>query len=115
MIHRTDFRKESPFRPHFRAFYPHPAHGSSLRVSRGILRHAALEAMSVGELAARKGPPTFWNQGKVGGRMSWRSPRAQRKTRRESVLPVACRVRRACDDAPLSFPVCLCDAPYLPC
>ena len=26
---------------------------------------------------------------------------------------VACRVRRACDDAPLSFPVCRCDAPYL--
>ena len=23
------------------------------------------------------------------------------------------RVRRACDDAPLSFPVRLCDAPYL--
>ena len=27
--------------------------------------------------------------------------------------PVAGRVRRACDDAPLSFPVRLCDAPYL--
>src|SRR5271157_1758163 len=24
-------RKKSPFRPHFRAFYPHPAHKSALR------------------------------------------------------------------------------------
>ena len=32
---------------------------------------------------------------------------------REPPTPVAGRVRRACDDAPLSFPVRLCDAPDL--
>src|SRR5271157_4880675 len=31
---RSRFPKKSPFRPHFRAFYPHPANKSSLRVGR---------------------------------------------------------------------------------
>src|SRR5208337_1058905 len=38
-------------------------------------------------------------------------PRQERSSRTPDVR--AGRVRRACDDAPLSFPVRLCDAPYL--
>ena len=74
---RSRFPKKSPFRAHFRAFYPHPAHGSSLRVSRGSCGMPALRRcplanwprISVGNWAPppkeQKGPPTFWHQGNV--------------------------------------------------
>src|SRR5208283_2855765 len=79
MSHVADSPKKSPFRPHFRAFYPHPAHGSSLRVSRGScgmpsLRRCPLAnwpRISVGNWAPppkeRKEPPTFWHPGNVVG------------------------------------------------
>src|SRR5271166_3195637 len=69
--------RKTPFRPLFRAFYPHPAHGSSLRGGRGSCgmpysRRCPLAnwpRISVGNWAPppkeRKGPPTFWHQGNV--------------------------------------------------
>ena len=43
---RSRFPQKPPFRAHFRAFYPHPAHKSALE---------------------RKGRPTSWHPGNVGG------------------------------------------------
>ena len=59
MSHVADSPKKSPFRPHFRAFYPHPAHGSSLRVSRG----------SCGMPSLRRCPSANWPRISVG---NWR-------------------------------------------
>jgi len=82
-------------------------------------------------LPARSVPVEPGGPSKKKGRSqaSWRHPRPDErtgdpaeKTEREFQLQIVCsaparspagRVRRACDDAPLSFPVRLCDAPYL--
>src|SRR5271157_2580059 len=78
---RSRFPKKSPFRPLFRAFYPHPASKSSLRVGRGScgmpsLRRCPLAnwpRISVGNWAPppkgrkRKEPASFWHKGNVVG------------------------------------------------
>jgi len=66
MSHVADSPKKSPFRPHFRAFYPHPAHGSSLRVSRG----------SCGMPSLRRCPLANWPKISVG---NWAPPPKERR------------------------------------
>jgi hypothetical protein len=61
MIQVVDFEKTA-FSTPFRGVLPPSGPLIIAEDWQGVLRHAVLEAMSIGELGA-KGPPTFWHQG----------------------------------------------------
>ncbi len=67
---RSRFPKKSPFRPPFGSFYLHPAHGSSLRVSKG----------SCGMPSLRRCPLANWPRISSG---NWAPPPKEQKGQRQ--------------------------------